>query len=165
MPSIEPIDEDIPISEQIRLAQASGLFAQPSAQRRSAAGQPRDAPLVSKIPSDIDGADLIEVDYTDVDGVDGPSNAARGQAATQPELDIWDEIFFASLYVIPLSSLYLLLDMCVLLAAALEVSLSRSLIAVWRTSSTIGIQNSTTTLLDYYKQFRVSRRGVQPSLA
>jgi hypothetical protein len=118
MPNVEDIEEDISIEEQIRLAQASGLLAQPSVLRRSNAGHSRD-PLISKIPSTLEGANFVEVDYRDADAAYTPEGATtrssrmrevQMQAQTE-KMDLGDEIFLAGLYVIPLSSLYLLLDM------------------------------------------------------
>ncbi len=116
MSSVEEAFEDIPIEEQIRLAQASGLLAQPSVLRRSKAGQSRE-PLISKIPGTVEGANFVEVDYRNADAPHDdegvrPSSSRDVQSQGQAEkLDLGDEIFLASLYVIPLSSLYLLLDM------------------------------------------------------
>jgi hypothetical protein len=118
MPTIEELPEEIPIEEQIRLAQASGLLSQPSVLRRATAGQRREETLVSKIPSNLEGAELIEVDYRDPsavypsEGVRRTRTDARQPIGTESEqMDLGDEIFMAALYVVPLSSLYLLLDM------------------------------------------------------
>ena len=66
-PAIPVLDEDIPLSEQIRLAQASGILPAGSLQHPSSIRQrkPINEPLVRRIPNKYGGAKIEEITLGD----------------------------------------------------------------------------------------------------
>jgi hypothetical protein len=145
-PTTPPLD--IPLSEQIRLAESTGLFPpgtlrHPATVRKRKNRSTTGEPLITRIDPGFQGATIEEIrlgaesqsdedDYDQHPGgsdddqfdeprevVDPASNFSRSkiptgikrQSSDPTGLDFADEVFIMIMYLIPMSSLYLLFDL------------------------------------------------------
>ncbi|KAJ9091052.1 hypothetical protein QFC19_009289 [Naganishia cerealis] len=123
--------EELTVEEQVRLAQAAGVLPvglRPS-EVRQRKGQPNSntaKPLVDQIPSDIDNVTIHHVPLNGVvldpkdeeeddedSGVDDEVEHIRRRKRVEEQRppDFADEVFNVIMYLIPYSTLFLMLDM------------------------------------------------------
>ena len=125
MPSIE----ELTVEEQVRLAQAAGVLPvglRPSEvrQRKFQPSGSRKEPLINHIPSEIDNITIhnvpqeaMDFQEDDEEGEDEDFDdeaemmRQRRRVEDQRPPDFADEIFNVIMYLIPYSTLFLMLDM------------------------------------------------------